>query len=118
VQTAIRGVIVRELVPHADTRGVFTELYRDEWGLGPRPVQWNAVASGANVLRGFHCHLRHSDIVTVVTGTMVLGLHDLRPGSATESATALLTVPARTVVVAVPPGVAHGFFFPEESVHV
>jgi dTDP-4-dehydrorhamnose 3,5-epimerase len=118
VRAAISGVAVRELVPHADARGVFTELYRDEWGLGPRPVQWNAVASATNVLRGFHCHVRHADIVTVVSGTMLLGLRDLRPGSATEGATALLTVPARTVVVAVPPGVAHGFYFPEESVHV
>lgn len=118
METTIADVVVRPLAPHADARGVFTELYRDEWRLGPRPVQWNAVTSAPNVLRGFHCHVRHADVVTVVAGAMALGLRDLRPTSPTEGAAELLEIEARSVAVAVPPGVAHGFYFPEESVHV
>lgn len=114
----IDGVQARVLTPHVDPRGTFTELYRDEWGLGARPVQWNAVRSEAGVLRGFHCHLRHADVITVAAGRMLLGLHDLRPDSPTAGVAQLLPVEAFSAVVAVPPGVAHGFYFPEPSLHV
>jgi dTDP-4-dehydrorhamnose 3,5-epimerase len=118
MDSTISDVVVRALSPHEDGRGVFTELYRDEWLVGPRPVQWNAVSSVPGVLRGFHCHVRHADIVTVVAGRMLLGLHDVRPWSPTCGGAQLLDVPAWSAAVAVPPGVAHGFYFPEESVHV
>lgn len=118
MESLISDVVIRALSPHEDGRGVFTELYRDEWLFGSRPVQWNAVSSEPNVLRGFHCHVRHADVVTVVAGSMQLGLHDLRPGSSTFDTAQLLTVPAWSAAVAVPPGVAHGFYFPEPSIHV
>ena len=76
------GVELHQLEPHADSRGVFTELFRDSWGLPVEPVQWNAVRSEANVLRGVHAHWQHADYLTVVVGRAAIGLHDLREGSA------------------------------------
>jgi dTDP-4-dehydrorhamnose 3,5-epimerase len=92
-----------------------TEAFRDEWGL-PRPVQWNLVHSEAGVLRGVHVHLRHHDYLVLAQGRMTLGLHDLRPGAAAGGLALELDASA-PVGIAVPPGVAHGFYFPEPAVY-
>ena len=73
------------LRPYADDRGLFTELCARS-GSGPAPVQWNAVRPDAGVLRGVHWHRVHADYLTVVGGTLVLGLRDLRAGSPSEGA--------------------------------
>lgn len=113
------GVTVRELVPHADDRGVFTEIHRDEWRSGEPPVQWNAVLSKANVLRGVHVHRIHADEIVVVDGLMALGLHDVRPDSPTRGMGLVIELRGDAPrAVTIPPGVAHGFFFPEPALIV
>ena len=82
------------------------------------PVQWNVSRSRPGVLRGVHCHVRHADYLTVLDGTLVLGLHDLRAGSPTEGRSVLLSLTAATGAVVIPPGVAHGFWFPEPTAHL
>lgn len=113
------GVSLLALTPHTDERGVFTELYRDSWEPGIAPVQWNAVRSEANVLRGVHVHRRHVDYLTLVAGAATIGLHDLRPGSPTEGMGAAIELtPGTPQALVIPVGVAHGFYFHETSVHV
>ena len=116
---AIPGLSVVPLTPHSDARGTFVELYRAEWDTGPAPIQWNAALSHAGVLRGVHVHRGHSDYLTVVSGTLVLGLHDLRPEDPAERASLWLTLTGTEPLgVGIPPGVCHGFWFPEPTVHV
>jgi len=113
------GVLVRLLTPHSDARGVFTEIQRNEWNLGNRPVQLNVVKSIAGVLRGVHVHVRHEDYFVLVTGRAFLGLHDLRPWSPTHGVSCLLELSEeKPQAVVTPPGVAHGFYFSEPAVHV
>ena len=113
------GVRLHPLSSHVDDRGSFTELFRDEWSLGIAPVQWNAVHSTTGVLRGVHAHISHADLLTVVAGSAAIGLHDLRAGSPTEGLSAVLTLTGAAMqLIAIPPGVAHGFCFTEPSVHV
>ncbi|MGH3134478.1 MAG: dTDP-4-dehydrorhamnose 3,5-epimerase family protein [Gaiellaceae bacterium] len=113
------GVELLQLEPHADSRGVFTELFRDSWGLQVAPVQWNAVRSEWNVLRGVHAHWRHADYLTVAVGRASIGLHDLREGSPTVGLGAIVQLAAdEPAGLAIPPGVAHGFYFHEPSLHV
>lgn len=113
------GVELHPLKPNADSRGVFTELFRDSWGLAVAPVQWNAVRSEVNVLRGVHAHWRHADYLTVVVGRAAIGLHDLREGSPTEGLGAVVELDAAAPAgLSIPPGVAHGFYFHEPSLHV
>jgi dTDP-4-dehydrorhamnose 3,5-epimerase len=108
------GLGVRTLEPHPDERGVVVEVFRAEWRIGVEPVQWNAVASSAGVLRGVHLHLVHADHLTVVAGRMLLGLHDLRPDSETRGLGTIIELSAeRPSSVVIPVGVAHGFYFPE-----
>lgn len=120
--TALRlpaGVELHELSPHGDERGVFTEIFREEWGSAAEPVQWNAVRSNAGVLRGVHVHLVHDDYLTIVDGRMILGLCDLRPSSPTyREALTLELDSASPRAVAIPHGVAHGFYFERDSIHV
>lgn len=107
------------LEPHRDDRGTFTELYRKEWQTGVEPVQWNAVHSEAGVLRGVHVHPRHDDYLTVVRGRATIGVRDLREGSPTEGAAACVELAEEhPTAIAIPHGVAHGFYFQQPSTHI
>ena len=113
------GTLLRPLTTHPDARGTFTELYREEWDTGVRPVQWNAVASEAGVLRGVHVHVKHADYLTLVRGRAAIGLRDLRRDSPTSGLAACVELDAAAMeALAIPPGVAHGFLFLEPSIHV
>ena len=104
---------------HADERGVFTEIYRREWDTGIDPAQWNVVRSVPGVLRGVHVHPQHTDYLMIVSGTVTVGLRDLRLGSETEGLPATLTVDGdRLTAVTIPPGVAHGFLFHDAAIHL
>ncbi len=113
------GVRVHDLALHDDERGRFAEVFRASWGDEPTPVQWNLVRSDADVLRGVHVHRRHADWLCVVSGTLTLGLHDVRPGSTTVTASAMIELSGdEWRMVYIPAGVAHGFYFPEPTVHL
>lgn len=113
------GVLLRRLMMHHDTRGSVTEIFRAEWGTGVKPVQWNTVVSSAHVLRGVHLHLKHSDYLLLLSGRMSLGLLDLRPGSLTERRSCIVELTGECLTaVEIPPGVAHGFYYHEQSIHV
>lgn len=109
--SSIHGVVLHPLESHDDARGSLTEIHRREWGLDFEPVQWNLLRSSAGTVRGVHCHVHHWDLLVVADGELVLGLIDLRPGSPTEGRSELHRVPAASVAVVLPPGVAHGFLF-------
>lgn len=113
------GVAIRSLSMHADDRGVLAELYREEWAIGDRPIQWNAVRSGANVMRGMHVHVGHADYLAVIEGYMILGLHDIRRDSSTRGLSAFVDLRAGDMHAAyIPQGVVHGFFFPAPTIYV
>jgi dTDP-4-dehydrorhamnose 3,5-epimerase len=113
------GLLLRPLEPHSDDRGVFIELFRQEWETEVEPIQWNAVHSEPGVLRGVHVHPRHDDYLTVVRGRAIVGVRDLRDDSETFGATACIELSAeRPSAISIPHGVAHGFYFAEPSTHV
>jgi dTDP-4-dehydrorhamnose 3,5-epimerase len=113
------GVALHPLQTHGDDRGTFTELFREEWPTGVRPVQWNVVRSQPRVLRGVHVHVVHADYLTVVEGHATVALRDLRRDSPTSGETALVELRADAMAaIVIPVGVAHGFSFHAPSVHV
>ena len=112
----IDGIVLHPLTPHYDERGRLVEIYRESWSLGCRSVQFNAVTSAAGVMRGVHAHIRHVDHLYVADGCMTLGLHDIRPWSATTGRSCNLVLDAAAPQIAiVPQGVAHGFYFTQPS---
>ncbi len=113
------GVVLTPLVPHADDRGVFTELHRLEWDTGVEPVQWNAVRSEPGVLRGVHVHVRHDDYLVVFAGRATVGLADLRETSPTFGLKTCVELRGdEPAGLSIPCGVAHGFLFHEPSLHI
>lgn len=119
VGTLPHEVLLTPLEPHSDDRGTFTELFRAEWETGVEPIQWNAVHSEANVLRGVHVHPRHDDYLTLVRGRTTIGLRDLRADSPSAGATACVELSAEhPAAISIPHGVAHGFYFHEPSTHI
>ena len=105
------GVVVKELVTHADERGFFREIIRvtDDFfaeGFG----QWSHSMLYTGVVKAWHLHSIQVDWWFVPVGVLKVALHDLRPESPTYRKTVEIWLgehqPARTLRV--PPGVAHG----------
>jgi dTDP-4-dehydrorhamnose 3,5-epimerase len=104
---------------HPDERGVFTEVFRDEWNIAARPVQWNVVSSAAGVLRGVHVHPRHDDYFVLVSGSATIGLADLRDGSPTKGVAAVVEQRGDNLsALVIPHGVAHGVLYHAPSTHL
>lgn len=114
------GVQIVPLTTHKDERGALTEIFRSNWIEPVRNKQWNYVKSKANVLRGIHVHVVHHDFLVFLSGKVLLGLQDLRPlQSASINKGCVLPISGDTLIgIAIPPGVAHGFYHMEDSLHV
>jgi dTDP-4-dehydrorhamnose 3,5-epimerase len=111
------GVLVQHLKVHEDERGTFTEVFRHAWPTNIAPLQWNCVRSRRGVLRGVHAHVRHADYLYIADGRCLVGLRDLRRESPTQGLSALVEMSGSSALT-IPPRVAHGFYFPEPSLHV
>ena len=119
VDTLPKGVIVRRLQEHSDSRGVLAEIHRADWTPSGAFLQWNLVRSSGNVLRGVHVHPQHADYLLVLSGTMLLGLHDLRPDDPLARTSLFVTLSGNEpTTVYIPPGVCHGFWFAEPTTYI
>jgi dTDP-4-dehydrorhamnose 3,5-epimerase len=114
---AIPGVSLQSLAMHRDERGMLSELFRAAWPGAIAARQWNASQSNANVLRGVHLHHTHADYLVALAGHMQVGLCDLRDGRVGVSCLVDLRGDAWQALT-IPPGVGHGFYFPEPSLHL
>jgi dTDP-4-dehydrorhamnose 3,5-epimerase len=114
---AIPGVSLNDLTTHGDHRGMLCEIFRAEWPDVIDARQWNASRSQPNVLRGVHLHHTHADYLVVLQGRMRIGLCDMREGRV-GAACLVDLVGDRWQALTIPPGVAHGFYFPEPTLHI
>jgi dTDP-4-dehydrorhamnose 3,5-epimerase len=115
----IEGVTIRSIDVQADLRGSFAEVYSDRWGLPIAPRQWSLVRSTAGTLRGMHFHVRHDEYLMPVSGRCYVGLHDLRPDSATSGRSMLVEIDgAEPKCVVFPRGIVHGWYFPVDTLHL
>jgi dTDP-4-dehydrorhamnose 3,5-epimerase len=108
----IEGVIIKELVTHADERGFFREIIRltdDFFAEGFGQLSHSLVYPG--VVKAWHAHRQQTQWTYVACGLLKVALHDGRPQSPTYRQTMEILVgdyqPAR--VYCFPPGVAHGY---------
>jgi dTDP-4-dehydrorhamnose 3,5-epimerase len=117
------GVRYGTVVRHADERGAFREIWREDVdgpidpaaagaspATQPRFVQANLSTSAVGVLRGLHLHRRQLDRWVVASGRAFVALVDVRPvlegGPRPGVETREL---AADDWVEIPVGVAHGF---------
>lgn len=126
--SSIPGVRYGAIERHADERGSFRELWREDTfgpidpadagaphGKTPRFVQANLSTSTAGVLRGLHLHRRQLDHWLVATGRAFVALVDVRPMLAGGDRPGIETrVLGEDEWVDIPVGVAHGFLALED----
>jgi dTDP-4-dehydrorhamnose 3,5-epimerase len=107
----IDGVVVKELITHADERGFFREIVRVtddlfEEGFG----QWSHSLMYTGTAKAWHVHRQQTDWWYIGVGTLKVALFDTRPESSTHGQLMELLMgedhPAQ--VIKIPPGVAHG----------
>jgi len=129
-EPAVPGVLVVRYARHRDERGYFCETMRRSVlsaaglpvGDGGAFVQCNESFSRAGVLRGLHFQWDPpmGKLVRTVSGRMIDLVLDLRRGSPWYGKVAGYDLPARPGAeygewIWVPPGLAHGNLFPEDS---
>lgn len=94
----------RHLTVHPDSRGSVRETYRESWFPAVPPVkQLVRSESVPKTLRAMHAHKRQWDIWHFVSGSALVALYE-------PSGRLKWVRGDNTKVIAIPPGVAHGFY--------
>jgi dTDP-4-dehydrorhamnose 3,5-epimerase len=117
----IEGVVIKELVTHADERGFFREIIRmtdDFFAEGFGQLSHSLVYPG--VVKAWHAHRQQTQWTYVAGGLLKVALHDGRLQSSTYHETMDFMVgdnqPVR--VYCFPPGVVHGYRCIDGPAHV
>ena len=110
LQDRIAGVDVREVKNVLKENGTLTEVWRDDWDVGPAGVaQVFQVQIEPNAISAWHVHTRATDRLFANHGRLKIVLYDARPGSASEGRINVFHCGApRPMLIVVPPGVWHG----------
>lgn len=106
----IDGVKAKKLLRHADDRGYFMEVVRDDDNLLERFGQLSASLSYPGVIKAFHYHKKQDDIWFFPDGNAQVVLYDMRPESPTYQKTAVYYMGEHNLIsLFIPRGVAHGY---------
>jgi dTDP-4-dehydrorhamnose 3,5-epimerase len=106
----IDGVVVKPCTVFADDRGMLMEVVRDDEPVFREVKQTTFTVSYPGVIKAFHWHRRQWDVWFFSAGMAQVVMYDLREGSPTCGQTDVLYMgERRPLVVAIPPGVAHGY---------
>jgi dTDP-4-dehydrorhamnose 3,5-epimerase len=117
----IHGVEVKELVTHTDERGLFREIIRKRDDIFPEGFgQWSHTMSYTGVAKAWHVHKKQTDWWYVAVGTIKAALYDTRPDSPTygELQELFMGEGHPSIVLKIPPGVAHGYRVLSGPAHV
>ena len=117
----IEGVVIKELLTHADERGFFREIIRetdDFFADGFGQLSHSLVYPG--VVKAWHAHRRQTQWTYIACGLLKVALHDGRPESPTYRQTMEFLVGDNqpVQVYCFPPGVVHGYRCINGSAHV
>jgi dTDP-4-dehydrorhamnose 3,5-epimerase len=106
----IAGLVLKECVVHVDDRGSLLEVLRDDEPVFKEVKQTTYTVSYPGVIKAFHWHRRQWDVWFFPTGNAQVVLYDRREDSPTKGKTEVYYAGERRPrVIAIPPGVAHGY---------
>ena len=106
----IDGVIVKKPTVHSDDRGYLMEVLRDDEPVFHEVRQTTFTVAYPGVIKAFHWHKRQWDVWFFHFGSAQVVLYDMRKDSPTRGETQVLYAGERSpLVIAIPPGVAHGY---------
>lgn len=108
----IEGVVIKDLIKHADERGFFQEIIRNTdnfFAEGFGQLSYSLVYTG--VVKAWHLHREQTQWTCILNGTARVVLHDCRRDSTSFGQTIEILVgnEFKPVVYKFPPGVAHGY---------
>ncbi len=104
----IDGVVLKELVTHADERGFFREVIRESDDFFDHFGQWSHSLMHPGTAKAWHIHHKQTDWWYVI-GTVKVALYDTREGSPTKGALMEFVMgDLHPSCVKILPGVAHG----------
>ena len=105
----IQGVILKQLKPIPDERGMVMEILRSDDPEFRRFGQVYVSTIYPGVVKGWHFHKVQTDHIAIVRGMVKFVLYDERPGSGTKGELMELFIGEQSpVLVTVPPEVLHG----------
>ena len=106
----INGVIVKEISVYVDDRGIVAEIVREDDPIyHGRFGQVYYATCNPGVVKAWHYHKVHTDILYCIYGSTKLCLYDDREGSPTKGVTNIFVMNEfNQIAVRVPPGVLHG----------
>lgn len=106
----ISGVEVKKLIKHADDRGFFMEILRDDDNYLERFGQASMSLTYPGVIKAFHYHKLQDDIWFFPKGNAQVVLYDMREDSPTFKQTNVFYMGEHnSIIVKIPTGVAHGY---------
>ncbi len=114
----IEGVVLKELVTHADPRGFFREVIRvtdaffsDGDAAAQGFGQWSHARNFQGVIKAWHIHQKQTDWWYCPLGNLKVALYDARPTSPSHGQLMELYLGDNypPAVLRIPPGVAHGY---------
>lgn len=106
----IHDVQLKPLQVHADDRGFFAEIFREDDPFFTRFAQSSYSLTYPGVIKAWHWHAIQDDIWFLFSGMAQVGLHDLRQDSPTRGETnAFYLGEHNRQVLYIPHGVAHGY---------
>lgn len=106
----IKGVKFKTLTRHADERGFFAEVVRDDEKIVQGFGQMSVSKTNPGVIKAFHYHKKQDDIWFFPSGNARVVLHDLREGSETKGVTeSFMMGEDNPSALLIPIGVAHGY---------
>ncbi len=106
----IQGVQVKILRKHADDRGYFMEVVRDDDRLLETFGQLSASFTYPGIIKAFHYHKKQDDIWFFPVGNAQVVLHDMRQDSPTHKQTDVYFMGENNpIALLIPHGVAHGY---------
>ncbi len=106
----IHDVVIKPLVTHADDRGYFREILRDDDNLLRRFGQTAVTRTYPGVIKAFHWHADQDDLWYVADGMARVVLYDRRPGSPSFGQTQVIYAGEdNPVLIFIPTGLAHGY---------
>lgn len=117
----IKGVIVKNLVRHTDTRGFFSEIIRQSDPIfRTQFAQLSHSLARTGVLKAWHLHKMQTDWMYVALGEIHLALYDTRKGSSTSGQLMEIPLGERNPprLIRIPPGVAHGYKVIRGPMHI
>lgn len=106
----IEGVVIKSVMKRESADGFFAELAKEGEEIFHEIKQTSYSETPPGVIKAFHLHKGYWEIWCVIKGQAKVVLADVREDSPTRGSTQVIETGEDDMqVIAIPPGVAHGY---------